>query len=139
VCVTRQNILTFDILTRQKKFAWGTPLQLAPISSSSPSFSPSLPRFLCLSPSVQLLLPQASSSSKLSLILYHQQLLGFVRKKKKSFFELNILQAIFVHICFLQEAVSAAIARDVWFNKVDVHAWLQAFSAHPTSAQLSSS
>ncbi|XP_062175287.1 uric acid degradation bifunctional protein TTL isoform X2 [Alnus glutinosa] len=29
----------------------------------------------------------------------------------------------------LEEAVSAA--RDVWFNKVDVHAWLQAFSAHP--------
>jgi 5-hydroxyisourate hydrolase/2-oxo-4-hydroxy-4-carboxy-5-ureidoimidazoline decarboxylase len=50
----------------------------------------------------------------------------------------------------LEEAVSAA--RDIWFNKVDVHAWLQAFSAHPqigdstpshhatpTSAQLSSS
>lgn len=29
----------------------------------------------------------------------------------------------------LEEAVSAA--RDTWFNKVDVHAWLQAFSAHP--------
>jgi len=29
----------------------------------------------------------------------------------------------------LEEAVSAA--RDIWFNKVDVHAWLQAFSAHP--------
>ena len=46
----------------------------------------------------------------------------------------------------LQEAI--AVARDVWFNKVDVHGWLQAFSAHPqighspssahsTSAQLS--
>ncbi|KAG7948648.1 hypothetical protein I3843_13G017400 [Carya illinoinensis] len=29
----------------------------------------------------------------------------------------------------LEEAVRAA--RDIWFNKVDVNAWLQAFSAHP--------
>jgi len=29
----------------------------------------------------------------------------------------------------LQHAVS--VARDVWFNKVDVNGWLQAFSAHP--------
>ncbi|XP_062097708.1 uric acid degradation bifunctional protein TTL isoform X2 [Humulus lupulus] len=29
----------------------------------------------------------------------------------------------------LQEAIAAA--RDVWFNKVDVNGWLQAFSAHP--------
>ncbi|PON56706.1 Transthyretin/hydroxyisourate hydrolase [Parasponia andersonii] len=29
----------------------------------------------------------------------------------------------------LHEAIT--LARDVWFNKVDVHAWLQAFSAHP--------
>lgn len=50
----------------------------------------------------------------------------------------------------LEEAIAAA--RDVWFNKVDVNGCLQAFSAHPqigqqtpsssahpTSAQLSSS
>lgn len=51
----------------------------------------------------------------------------------------------------LEEAIAAA--RDFWFNKVDANGWLQAFSAHPqigqetpssssahpTSAQLSSS
>lgn len=29
----------------------------------------------------------------------------------------------------LEQAVAAAT--DIWFNKVDVSAWLQAFSAHP--------
>lgn len=33
----------------------------------------------------------------------------------------------------LQHAVS--VARDVWFNNVDVNGWLQAFSAHPQIGQ----
>ncbi|KAF4369986.1 hypothetical protein G4B88_016147 [Cannabis sativa] len=33
----------------------------------------------------------------------------------------------------LQQAIAAA--RDIWFNKVDVHGWLQAFSAHPQIGQ----
>ncbi|KAG5054648.1 hypothetical protein JHK85_007158 [Glycine max] len=33
----------------------------------------------------------------------------------------------------LQDAVS--VARDVWFNSVDVNGWLQAFSAHPQIGQ----
>lgn len=37
----------------------------------------------------------------------------------------------------LDEAVTAA--REIWFNQVDVNAWLQAFSAHPQIGHSSSS
>ncbi|CAL0324385.1 unnamed protein product [Lupinus luteus] len=33
----------------------------------------------------------------------------------------------------LQQSIS--VARDIWFNKIDVNAWLQAFSAHPQIGQ----
>lgn len=33
----------------------------------------------------------------------------------------------------LEKAIEAA--RDIWFNKVDVHGWLEAFSAHPQIGQ----
>ncbi|XP_028787279.1 uric acid degradation bifunctional protein TTL isoform X3 [Neltuma alba] len=37
--------------------------------------------------------------------------------------------ALASHFSSLQAAISAA--RDIWFNKVDVNGWLEAFSAHP--------
>ncbi|XP_050237363.1 uric acid degradation bifunctional protein TTL-like [Mercurialis annua] len=36
----------------------------------------------------------------------------------------------------LEQAV--AVARDIWFNKVDVHGWLEAFSSNPEIGQPSS-
>lgn len=37
----------------------------------------------------------------------------------------------------IDEAIS--VARQIWFNKVDVNGWLQAFSAHPQIGQSPSS
>lgn len=36
----------------------------------------------------------------------------------------------------LEEAIT--VARDIWFNKVDVQGWLQAFTAHPQIGQTAS-
>uniref|UniRef100_A0A7N0TIS6 2-oxo-4-hydroxy-4-carboxy-5-ureidoimidazoline decarboxylase n=1 Tax=Kalanchoe fedtschenkoi TaxID=63787 RepID=A0A7N0TIS6_KALFE len=40
---------------------------------------------------------------------------------------------------FASYDLAVQVARDIWFNRVDVNGWLEAFAAHPAIGQTASS